>query len=626
MLGKSMLLPMLIISLVFTPIVFPILTNDHPSTTKAFSSSDNLGKISDDIGPLKFVEEFHSSPLGYNSSQWNLIAINDPSISWTGGEQLDLWGESYSSAILRSRTLFGPGVILELNVSFTQGTCYTLFGWCDEWQDEESEWIASGRQCENGVFIDCWDGELFLVTYCEGERSVTGIEGHEGNGWQMLQMEWTESIVRLEIGESPAAFVSQTIPNTQLPLTFIVSGHHDEAEPGRLSMESLHLYEFERNDTSTDPEITLLWPENNSVVYPFDLIDFEVRGSKNNLTFSWEKSHTYRVESPWDIRVPYIITGGMNSYPVSLDLSVEAESAEGNHTSLTFSFQVIDHDPSFNARFMYDKPVVDGIVDQNEMSLTSQYNATFLNECNRKVNVDMFIGHTSDSLYIALESPIPDSYHSRATLLLDADADREWTINSADFGITVASPSADNIYTYVFGATNELHPGLVYDSLEDDGSVTYEFVIPLNCLKSDGNEGISFGIQLSHGGYDLAFPSRNLTYFVNSLFLLNPAFDIGQTINIGCVLLFTCMIVAVPIYLSRKGTFTFEQRLHDENLERIKILLLSYQRLDIARLARMMNMELHIVAPLVEELIAHGFPAHRVDGVIIRSQIINEND
>ena len=624
-LSRSMILAMLVMLLVSTPIVSSSPSDKPLHQKKAPSLSDNLNAISEDIGRLIFEEAFQDSPSGFNETQWNFIAINDPSITWTGGEQLNLWGESYSSALLRSRTVFEPGVILELNVSFTQGTCYTLFGWCDEWQDEAGEWIANGRQCENGVFIDCWDGELFLVTYCDGERSVTRIVCDDVNGWRIVRIEWTESLVRLEINEISAAFVSQTIPKTPLPLTFIVSGHHGKAEPGRLSLESLLLYQYERNDTSMDPEITLLWPENNSIVYPGELIDFEVRGSKGNLTFSWEMAHKYRVESPWDVPVPCVIVPDVNDFPVLLHLSVEAESNEEHHSSFIFTFQIDNHVHYLDARFMSEEPVVDGILDENEVDLASQYTASFLSECNEKVNVNMLVGHTSDSLYIAFESPIPDSYHSRTTLFLDADADREWSNNLSDIGITIASPNANTDYTCVFGAFEESPSNLVCDALGNDGVVTYEFVIPLTCFNSSREDGIGFGIQLSHGGYDLTYPVKNLTSLVCSLYLLDPVFHMGQTISIGIVLILVCVSVAVPIYLSRKENFTFEQRLHDENLERIKILLLSHQQLDESRLARMMNMELHVVEPLVEELLARGFPASRIDGIIVRSQIIEEN-
>jgi hypothetical protein len=620
-----MLFAMFVLLLVSTPTVSFFHTNKSSYRTHTSNLSDNLGAISNEIGSLIFEEAFQDSPFGFNDSHWNLIAINNPSITWTDGEQLHLWGESYVSALLRSKDLFGPGVIADLNVSFTQGTCYTLLGWCDEWQDEEGEWIANGRQCENGIFIDCWDGELFLVTYCDGERSVTHIEADIMTGWQMLRIEWTESLVRLEINDIPAAFVSQTIPKTQLPMTFIVSGHHDKAEPGRLSLDSLFVYEYERNGSSSDPEITLLWPGNNSVVYPGEMIDFEVRGSKGNLTFSWEMGHSYRVGSPWDICVPFVITAGIGSHPVSLHLQVDAESFEGHHSSFTFTFRIDELEQDIKARFMPEDPVVDGILDVNELNSASQHNISFMSECNEKVSVSMFVGHTSDSLYVALESPIADSYHSRATLFLDADADCEWSINSSDFGITIASPNADANYTCVFGAFEESIQGLDHEALGNDGVVTYEFVIPLTCLDSNEKEGIAFGIRLSHGGYDLEFPNKNLASFVCSISLFAPVLDMMQWISVGFVLVFAGMVLAVPIYLSRKQNFLIDQRLHDENLERVKILLLSHQQLDLSRLARMMNMESHIVEPQVRELLARGFPASFVNGVIVRSQIIDDN-
>ena len=125
-------------------------------TTPSYSDSQNiystsLGGISDNLGDLIFSEDFQIGPFGFNESQWNLITINNPSLAWMNENRLDMWGERFKSAVLKSSQLFGPSITAEINVSFTLGSCYFCIGWCDDWRDEQHDWIANGRECKNGV-------------------------------------------------------------------------------------------------------------------------------------------------------------------------------------------------------------------------------------------------------------------------------------------------------------------------------------------------------------------------------------------------------------------------------------------------------------------------------------------
>jgi len=591
-----------------------------------FVAADSLGGISESKGDLLFAEQFQSPPLGCNSSEWNLIEINDPSLAWMDEESLDLWGEKFKTVLLRSNEVFGPGVIAEINASFTQGTCYSCIGWCDEWHDQESDWIANGRICRNGVFIDCWDGELFLVAYADGDRTVTPIDIDDLTGWHKLNIEWTESIVRLEVDTTPVAFVSRTVPRLPLTMTFIVSGHHSRVEPGRLSLESVSVYEYQRESKPSDPDIVLLRPENYSIVYPGDFLDFEVRGAASNLSCSWEKGPSFKVGSPWDIPVPGIIYGLPIALPASVHLTVDAVNTEGHHSTTVLTFRIDEREFEFGVWLMPEKPVVDGTIDENEAKRASRLDVDFRSECREEIGVSLWVGYTSDSLYVAVESPMPDSYHSRATLFLDANADGEWSIESSDFGVTIASPLADPTYTCVFGTTDGLIPGLTYDVSENDGVVIYEFLVPLEFLNADEEEGIAFGIQLSHGGHNLEFPDK---YYLGVVYSLgHPASNphTWQVILLGAVLLMTGSVVVVSIYMSRRETLYLEHATHEEPLKRMKILLLSYERIDLERLSRMMDLETHAAEALVEDLILHGFPVYRVNDEIVRLRKVAEKN
>lgn len=603
------------------------------SSSLKTSSSDLLSKkgsiedlvgISENMGKLIFEEDFRTVPFGLNSSLWNLITINNPSLAWSDGDRIDLWGERFKTIVLRSKQVFSQGIIAKVNTSFTQGSCYSCFGWCDDWHDQDNDWIANGRLCRNGVFIDCWDGELFLVAYANGERTVTHIDVDELTGWHNIVVEWTESLVRMEIDMIPVAFISRMIPNSPLTMTFMVSGHHDRVEPGRLSLEHVAVYEYQRDSKSSDPEIILLRPENNSIVYAHDLLDFEVEGAATNLSCFWEKGPSFMVDTPWDIQVPSVIYGGPHTLPVTTHLTLEASTAGGHKSTATFTFRIDEPESEYGIWSVAENPVMDGIIDESEATSASHLDVNFRNECGEKIAVSLLAAYTPDSLYIAIVSPIPDSYHSRATLFLDANADKEWSNESSDVGITLASPTANPSYTGIFGPPNRLIPSLTYGVSETDSMVTYEFLIPLEFLNIDEKIGVAFGVQLSHGGYNLEFPDK---YYLEVVYNLGfPALDKNgwQFAMLSASLLLSGAVIVVSIYKIRRETLYFEEATNEEPMQRLKILLLSYNRISLPRLARMMNLDPLATSNLVENLIAHGFPINFVSDEVVRLQKVAE--
>ncbi|MFX1270755.1 MAG: hypothetical protein ACFFAX_03655, partial [Promethearchaeota archaeon] len=357
---RLVLLAVVVLLLAGIPTSSTIPSNEMPAMSPCLDGAESLGSISESKGNLVFTEQFQSPTLGYNDSEWSLIEINNPSLAWNDAETLDMWGEQFKTVLLRSTRDFSPGIIAEINASFTQGSCYSFIGWCDQWHDDENDWIANGRLCQNGVFIDCWDGELFLVAYADGERTVASFSTGSMNGWHILRIEWTESIVRLEIDATLTAFVSRTIPQSPLTMTFMVSGHHTQVEPGRLSLDSVNVYEFDRGSLASDPEIVLLHPENDSIVYPLDILDFEVRGAATNLSCSWEKGPSFKIDSPWDTQVPCIIYGGPITLPASVCLIVQVLNSEGHQSTVVYTFRIDERQYEFGVWLMPTQPVVDG--------------------------------------------------------------------------------------------------------------------------------------------------------------------------------------------------------------------------------------------------------------------------
>ncbi|MFX1441667.1 MAG: hypothetical protein ACFFFD_15610, partial [Promethearchaeota archaeon] len=300
-------------------------------------------------------------------------------------------------------------------------------------------------------------------------------------------------------------------------------------------------------------------------------------------------------------------------------LTVQAMNSEGHQSTVVYTFRIDERQYEFGVWLMPTQPVVDGSVDEIEAGQASHFEVGFRGESGELVQVSLLAGYTSDSLYLAIDSPIPDTFHSRAILFIDANADGSWSMQAPDLGISLASPSADSSYTYIFGANDSLIPNLVSASSTPDGAVVYEFLIPLSNLDVDAREGIALGLQLAHGGYDLDFPDKYSLGIVYSLGVSAPNPNTWQFTLLGAVLLLTGCSYALLIYKSRKDTYYHEHEPYDDSIQRIKILLLSYDRVKLSRLSRMMNMETHAVETIVEELIASGFPVYRVNNEFVRS-------
>ena len=209
-----------------TPLSVPIydrVTIEQVSENSRQSSTAAQGIIDEVLLEDTFVTE----PLGFNDSLWNITTNNAPTLSWIDSDSTAMKSDMFtSSATLESISSFGPEVIAEFEFSFTQGLCYFGIGWSDPYIVFGEEWFTNLRACQNGVFIDYCDTELFLVSYNDGNRVATPIKNLNLTATHTYTLIWHSSLVSLYVDGVEYGSISRHIPSISLQFMLTISGHH----------------------------------------------------------------------------------------------------------------------------------------------------------------------------------------------------------------------------------------------------------------------------------------------------------------------------------------------------------------------------------------------------------------
>jgi hypothetical protein len=153
-----------------------------------------LSNCTQELGDIVLYDEFTSGSLGFNSSLWTYTTYGGPTMTWMDDEVLVLNSEMFTQVTLESTIETGPETVAEFDIRFSNGHSYFAIGWADETIDPVNEWVSNFRVCQNGVFIDYWDGELFLVTYSDGNRFVTELPEIDFTAQHHFSLMWGESL------------------------------------------------------------------------------------------------------------------------------------------------------------------------------------------------------------------------------------------------------------------------------------------------------------------------------------------------------------------------------------------------------------------------------------------------
>lgn len=564
--------------------------------------SDNLVELSESNIHI-FGDDFNNSPLGYNPSLWITYFTNDLDFQWRNNNSLILETGTQRFAGLYSNLQLGPctcvipkstpiavsanGLIAQFDIDYSAGLCYFGIGWTDS-----SPECGNLRMSRNGVFIDYYDRQLFLVTCNNGSRSVTTIAFDFKTSIQTFRLVWTESVVYLEIEGCLQCCLTTTIPNVILPFHLTVSGADSNCGVDQLIIESVDIYTYGVPSYTKGPRILLLWPRNGSHVLVNDTINFRLYGSDGFLTFSWDNGTTSLIREPWQILVP--------KNPGQHILKILVWNITGGWIVQYYCFTVELQPDSLTGMELIPPPTLDGIVDNQEQNNAYRNAIPLIQEDNTILLVDMFVGFYNDSIYLGLDAPIKAGLSTRIDLYIDRDGDKIWNGNNqsetSDIRISVAPPKADQEMNGLWNAQGERLLDSQYSSINYTSStmneyVMAEFMIPIQMLVTDITENVGIAITIIDGGTESYFPfdteQESLNRFVAIEIIQVPQnLDLNLIfilIGISALVLTTAFIVKFP---NRKA-ISISTSLPEEDLERVRTLLISYPRISIERLKEM---------------------------------------
>ncbi|MFX1484016.1 MAG: hypothetical protein ACFFCP_12625 [Promethearchaeota archaeon] len=557
----------------------------------------------DEIGDVLFVDDFDSAPMGFNSSIWNLYTMNHPTLSWVDGNSLVLNSEMFTQATLESVQTTGPEVVAEFNMSYSGGDNYFGLGWADDFQDPVNNWVSNLRVCQNGVFLDFWDGQLLLVSSVDGISESTVIKGIDVEDEHVYRLVWSDSLVRLYIDNNETGFVSQCVPISALQFTVTISGYNHLVGYDQLTIDRIGLYERDLCISDGCPRISLVWPENSSTVFDFDEIDMDIEGEDGDCLYSWDGAMNASFSSPWDIPVPSSI--GLHH------LDVFANGFENNWSSTSMDFTVTSQENTLLMPDSATEPLIDGFISEKEMQSFALIDSFLRGEDRSEIPFRLLIGYYNNSLYVGAITTLQDEYHSRISLLIDGKGTGVW--GDADFGsmedirVTSEAPLADQLYRGVtthYG--EEVSPvGVVYDSGLSEWGVTAEFLVPIQSVGGNSSKGLAMSLVVSQGGFDSYFPMRASTMTMVIVRSSGPILVPSLYGLAFVIMLLTVPIAAVVVAVIRgkRPETQIEMTLTDENLERVRTLLLSHPEISLDRLALLANTDTKSVKSTIETLI-----------------------
>ena len=587
--------------------------------------TENIGQnsiaVQGIIDEVILEDAFVTAPLGFNDSLWNITTNNVPTLSWIDSDSLAMESEIYTSATLESINSFGPETIAEFEFSYTQGLCYFGIGWADQYIVQGEEWITNLRASQNGVFIDYCDTELFLVSYNVGNRVATPIRDLNLTATHTYTLVWHSSLVSLYVDGVEYGSISRQIPSVSLQFLLTTSGQHRLVQRDTLLIDKVTIGTLEWNHYDDIPEVTLIWPTNNSQVYSFDFIDLEIVG-QDDTTYSWDGLMNNSLQSPWDIQVPD--QEGFHT------LDIYSESSTGNITSIHLLFEVISESPSIQVWNTLVAPVIDGELSIQELDSMTMYNVSFRGEDRQTVSVDVLIGYVGESLYVGLATQVPDHWNSHISLLIDGSGDGIWGDAEVgvyeDIRITVSGPSLQNQFGGIYSHTGQeiQITGVTYSPGVTSDGLVVEYLVPIDSVGGNFTNGLGLGMIASCGGYDAFYP---ISIMESDYCVLQIAKSSGERSQdsfagfIGSSIILvglSSLILGIFLVRKKRDIMEIEETLENESLERIRTLLLSHPQISLERLALLADTDTKQARKLIKNL--------QRKGLLEKSVQISENE
>ncbi|MHA1960975.1 MAG: hypothetical protein ACW99U_12130 [Candidatus Thorarchaeota archaeon] len=588
-------------------------------------------------------DNFTSEPNGYDEDVWNFCQHNDSELRWDGEDWVILEARAYSSVTLGSKLALCPdiivipedaptavsanGLIAKFSLSFTSGLCYFGVGWADMVHRTPDVTNHSLRGANNGVFIDYWDGRLYLVSSLDGTRTVVSIPEFRADQIHEYILVWTNHLVYLKIDGVVQGCIRTDIPCTPLGFISTVVGFDSRVGVDQLHLDSVNIYTHGFPSYSSGPVALMVWPRNGSTVFSSDDIVFELFGSDGFLYYSWDYGGWDSIYSPWDIPVP--------DQPGDHLLEIEFMNHTGDAIRQSYSFIIATPPEALGGYALDGSPEIDGQIEGWEKSLAMRNPAFLVGEDRIAQPVDLYVGFADDSLYLALDTTVPDGLYTHFKLFLDVDGDGLWGSDlegDPDLVLSVAAPSTlkdnDGLNDSRGEPVTFNSSELVFAAGTQNGLLQVEFLVSLANIMLDQSISCNLGIVLEQGGMSSFFPSVDSAENAVLLVIVEHKGARPQepmsTSPLGFVAGVVAAVVLIPgilMYRSRIRAISPGSSLAKEELERIRTLLLSYPTITVDRLRSMSGLS----ESAFEEAFASLLGSQLVDVEVTDDRIIRRN-
>jgi hypothetical protein len=478
------------------------------------------------------------------------------------------------------------------------------------------------------VFIDYLDGQLYLVSYSNGQRSITTIHNPRLDIMHTYRLVWTDSLVYVEVDGGVTSCLSTNIPDLCLPFMLSVSGSDYRCGADRLVVDTVEVFTHGFPLYTLGPEVLLVWPQNSSIVQTSDSIQFNLYGSDEYLTYTWDNGPSNVLEWPWKVPVPNTL--GVHN------LEILVWNYTGGWITRDYTFTVQPTQSILQGQELASPPILDGTIETWERDITNENNLALLREDNSIHPVDICIGYWNDSLYIGIYTNVIAGLSTRLDMLIDADADGIWytdqTSPKPDFRLSIGSPDVEDTengiwYSDYSRAPNSHFGNIILKSATQNAMLMAEFSVPFQNVTM---EGLSFGLILTQGGMVsqvLSNDQEQDTVLVDIEFTELPvsysSFYI-YLISIGAVIL---AAIGVVIFRRPKPRVSPHLTLDDEQVDRLRTLILSYPRISLSRLRTMTGFDSETFDRSLEFLIDRGLVDIQIlpSGEIIRNHQHNKS-
>lgn len=407
-----------------------------------------------------FQEHFNESV--YNSTLWNYETYGNGSISWIDGEIIKMQVGTHAFRTLSSKMTFTPGKIMDIRMQMDEDEAVVCIGWTNSTNATSWNYLFTGDRTYVQFALDT----VIVDTERSGERYRKLATGTDISRWHTYRIVWHNEFTLLYIDGIQKAVIGNPMPEGPLHFKIGITEFRNRPNNGWIAIDEVRITDLSIADDLEVPIIDLNAPGNGSRNLMDSLVDVVVIGSDGNLTYSWDDGSEVETSYPYDIRIPK--TDGNHS----LRLFAKDGLGMERTTTSTYIFQSMVQPPRVEAVFTTMAPVIDGVIRINEYPEKSLARLTLDGIAGNSYELVMYIIHTGNFLYFAINSTIPSGHDSRAAILVSSSPD-------AHFHGKNQTPISSAMYVQRSPDAWDGYDELVYVFENDDGLTSWNKVMPI---------------------------------------------------------------------------------------------------------------------------------------------------